>query len=165
MHHPRASGRSGLGDGLGALGLHRVERLRAAGGEDADQVDGDVRIAHRGLDRGRIAQVGLHGMDLADPAERLQVARQFGPAHRDPDAEVALGQRADHVSPQKARSAKDRDEGFRLRSDAMLGPILRVKFGSELAIVSGFVARQHALCLQRNWTALKQFDNRATEPY
>ena len=85
MDHPRAGGRGRLGDGLRALGLHGVKGLRAALGEDADQIDRDIGIAHRGLDRGRIAQIGLHGVDLADPAERLQMAGQFRPPHRDPD--------------------------------------------------------------------------------
>ena len=115
MHHPRARGGGGFGDGLGALGLNRVKRLRAAFGQDADQVDRDVRIAHRGLDGSRIAQIGLHGVDLADPAERLQVAGQFRPPYRHPDPVVALGQRPNHVSPQKPRSAKNRDERFQVR--------------------------------------------------
>ena len=115
MHHPCGHGRGRLGDGLGAVGLYRVKRLRAASGQDADQVDGDVGIAHRRLYRGGIAQIGLHGVDLADPAERLQVTGQFGPPHCHPDAEIALGQRPDHVSPQKARSAENRDERFLVR--------------------------------------------------
>ena len=115
MHHPRADGGCGLGDRVRALGLHGVEGLRAALGQDADQIDGDVGIAHRGLDRGRIAQIGLHGVDLADPAERLQMPGQFRPPHRDPDAVIALGQRADHVSPQKARSAENRDQRVQIR--------------------------------------------------
>ena len=72
-------------------------------------------IAHRGLDRGRVAQIGLHGMDLPDLAERLQMAGQFRPPHRDPDAVIALGQRPDHVAAQKARSAENRDEGVQIR--------------------------------------------------
>ena len=155
-------------DHLGGYALEAQARevLHGLGFED-DQIDGDVGIAHRRLYRGRIAQVGLHGVDLADPAERLQVARQFGAAHGHPDAEVALGQRADHVSPQKARSAKDGDEGFlvrcQVRCHVRSNPAGQIRVVA--AIVSGFVVRRHALCLQRNWTALKQFDNRATEPY
>ena len=96
-------------------GLHGVEILRAALGQDADQIDGDSAIPHRGLDRGRIAQIGLHGVDLADPADRLQVPGQFRPPHRHPDPVIALGQRADHVSAQKTRSAENRDERFLVR--------------------------------------------------
>jgi len=40
-------------------------------------------------------------VNLPDPAERLQVAGQFWPPHRDPNSIVALGQRPDHASPQK----------------------------------------------------------------
>ena len=97
MHHPRADGGGGLGHRAGARALHRLEGLGAALGQDADQIDGGVGVAHRGLDRGRIAQIGLHGVDLADPAERLQMPGQFRPPHRDPDAVIALGQRADHA--------------------------------------------------------------------
>ena len=68
-------------------------------------------VARRGLDRGGIAQIGLHGVDLADPAERLQVAGEFRPAHRHPDAVVALGQRAHDVAAEEARAAIDGDEG------------------------------------------------------
>jgi hypothetical protein len=74
VHHPRACGGGGPGDRLRPLGLHRVKRLRTAFGQSADQVDRDVRIAHRGLDRSRIAQIGLHGVDLPNLAGRLQMA-------------------------------------------------------------------------------------------
>ncbi len=63
-------------------------------------------------DRGRVAQIGLHGVDLADAAERLQMARQFRPAHGDADAVAALGQRPHHVPAQKAGAAEHRDERF-----------------------------------------------------
>jgi hypothetical protein len=46
----RAPGRSRrLGDRFRALGLHRAKGSRAAGREDADQIDGDVGSAHRRL--------------------------------------------------------------------------------------------------------------------
>jgi hypothetical protein len=130
-----------LAIGLGALGLYRVESLRAALGQGADQVDRDVRIAHRRLDGGRIAQIGLHGVDLADPAERLQVPGQFRPPHRHPDPVFALGQRPDHVSPQKPRSAKNRDERFQVRCHGQFlpGRIREISVG-----FSGFAIRQHA---------------------
>ena len=72
-------------------------------------------IAHRRLDRGRIAQIGLHRVDLADLAERLEVPGQFRPPHRDADAVIALAQRPDHVAPQKAGPAENRDQGFQIR--------------------------------------------------
>ncbi len=46
------------------------------------------------LDRGGVAQIGLDRVNLADPAERLQMEGQIGPANSHPDAIVALGQRA-----------------------------------------------------------------------
>ena len=115
MHHPRADRAGGFRHRAGARTLHRVEFLRAALGQDADQVDGGMAVAHRGLDRGRIAQVRLHGVDLADLAERLQMPGEFRAAHRDPDAVIALGQRADHMPPDKARSAENRDERVDIR--------------------------------------------------
>jgi hypothetical protein len=39
---------------------------------------------------------------LADPADRLQVERQFRPAHGDPDAVIAPRQRPHYMPPQKA---------------------------------------------------------------
>ncbi len=83
---------------LGAEGLHGVEALPAALEQDADQVDDDVGVAHRGLDRPGVPDVGLHRVDLADPAERLQMAGEVGPAHRDADAVMALGQRPDQMA-------------------------------------------------------------------
>ena len=111
----RTCGGRGLRHGGGALDVNSIESLRAAACKDADQVDDDARAAGRGLHRRRIAQVGLHGVDLADLAERLQVSRQFGPAHADADAITPLGQRADDMPPQKTRAAEHGDERFRIR--------------------------------------------------
>jgi len=106
MDHPRACGGCGLRYRLRALGLHGVKALGTALGENTDQIDGDVRIAHRGLDGGRVTQIGLDRMDLADPAGRLEMARQCRPADGDPHAIATLAQRADHVSAQKTRAAE-----------------------------------------------------------
>ena len=73
---------------LGAEGLDGVEALPAALEQDADQIDQHIGVARRRLDRRRVAQIGLHRVDLADAAERLQVAGEVGPAHRDADAVV-----------------------------------------------------------------------------
>ena len=70
----------------------------------------DVGVARRGLDRARMAHVGLHRMDLADPAERLQMAGKVRPPHRDADAVVALGQRPDQMAAEEAGAAEDRDQ-------------------------------------------------------
>ena len=127
MHHPRPDRGGRLRHGGCAPSLHGVECLRAALGEDADEIDGDVGIAHRGLDRGRIAQIGLHGVDLADPAQRLQVTGQFRPPHRHPDPVIALAERADHASPQKARPSENRNQGVQI--GCHWDHFLRVKFG------------------------------------
>ena len=79
MDHARAVGGSRERDLLGAVMLHRIEALAAALEQDADQIDDDRGVAHRGLDRARIAQVRLHRMDLADAAERLQMAGELRP--------------------------------------------------------------------------------------
>src|SRR5229473_3823105 len=122
MHHPRADGARRLCHRAGARALHRVEGLRTALGQNADQVDGGVGAAHRGLDGRWVAQIGLHGMDLADLAERLQMACELRPTHRDPDTVVALAERADHVSPHKARSPENRDQSVQIRCHGLRFP-------------------------------------------
>jgi hypothetical protein len=96
----------------GALVLDGFEGLGARFGENADEIDHHRAAARRRGDRFGIAQVGLDGMDLADLAERLEVAGEVGPPHRDPDAVVALGQRPHHVPADKARAAENGDQGF-----------------------------------------------------
>jgi hypothetical protein len=103
-------GRGGAGDGRGALRLDGVEALSAFLVQDADQVDDRVGIAHRRRDRIGKTQIGLHGMDLPDPAERLQVSGQFRAAHRDPDPIVPVGQRPHRMAAEKARAAEDGDQ-------------------------------------------------------
>ena len=110
MDQARADLRGRAGDGAGPRAMDRVETLARALEQDADEVDDDGGVAHRGLDRGRMAHVGLHGMDLADPAERLQMPRELGPAHRDADAVMALRKCAHHVPAQKPGAAEDGDE-------------------------------------------------------
>ena len=96
---------------LGADGLHGLEALPAALEQHADEVDHHVAAAHGRRDRvpGRADWPGP--LDLADPAERLQVAGEIGAAHRDPDAVSALRQRAHDMAAEKARAAEDRDQG------------------------------------------------------
>ena len=57
-----------------------------------------IGIAHGRRDRIRVAQIGLHGVDLADPAHRPQIAAQIGPAHRDADTVAPIGERPHHVA-------------------------------------------------------------------
>src|ERR1700720_71843 len=91
---------------------HRVKTLAAAFEQNADQVDHHIGVAHRRRDRFRVAKIGLHGVNLADPAHRLQMPGQFRPAHRDADAVATLGQRAHHVTTEKTRAAEYCDERF-----------------------------------------------------
>ncbi len=102
--------RRGERDLLGAEALHGVEALAAALEQDAGEVDHHVGVARRGLDRARIAHVGLHGVDLADAAERLQMAGEIGPAHRDADAVVAFRQRAHQMAAEETGAAEHGDQ-------------------------------------------------------
>src|SRR5690606_10177577 len=94
----------------GAVRLHRSEVLRAPLMKNADQIDDMVGTFHGAVDRPADAKIGLHGMDLPDITERLQVTREFRTAHRGADAVSAPGQRPDDVATEKARSAEHGDE-------------------------------------------------------
>ena len=108
MRAPKADAASATASAPNACTASKL--LASALEQDADKIDHHVGAARRGLDRSRVAQVGLHRVDLADPAERLQVAGEFRPAHRDADAVAALAQRAHDVAAEKARAAIDRDQ-------------------------------------------------------
>ena len=95
-----------------AGGLHGCKSLAAAFEQNSDKIDHDRGIARRGHHRIRITQVGLHGMDLADAAERLKVPGQVGAAHRDADAITALRQRAHDIAAEKSGAADDGDQGI-----------------------------------------------------
>src|SRR5690606_28344299 len=56
------------------------------------------------------AKIGLHRLDLADIAERLDMKREIGVAHRDPHAIAALGQRAHDMAADETAAAENRDE-------------------------------------------------------
>ena len=88
--------------------LNGVELLRARLPQYADEIDGGFRIPQGMGDRIWIAQIGLHRMNLPDLAERLQMKREIGAAHGDPDPPAALRQGAHHMPADKARTAKDR---------------------------------------------------------
>ena len=96
--------------------VHRVEALASPFHQHADEIDQHMRVARGRLDRGAVTDIGLHRVNLADPAERLQVIGKLRPAHRDPDTIVAPGQRAHDVAADKTRAAIDGDEGFRIAS-------------------------------------------------
>ena len=102
VDHSGADGACGARHRARAFGLDGVEALPAAFEQNADQVDHHVGIAHHRRDRLRVAHVGLHGMDLADAAKRLQMPAELRPAHRHADAVVPVGQRAHHVAADEA---------------------------------------------------------------
>ena len=109
MEQARARGTGSASHRFRALRLHGVEALAASFEQDADQVDDDIGVARRRLDRLRKAQIRLHRFYLPDPSERLQMAGQLRPAHRDADAVLAVGERAHHVAAEKARAAEHSD--------------------------------------------------------
>ncbi len=130
VDHACAEGRGCERDCLGAEGLHRIEFLPPALEQDADKIDHHVGVARGRFDGGRIAHIGLHGVDLADPSERLQVAGKFGPAHRDANAVAELGQRAYDMAAEESRAAKDGDQGF--EGDG--GHVCSIQSGAEYRI-------------------------------
>ena len=75
MHHAGAGLGRGARDRLGTGDMHGSKALAAALEQDADQIDDDIGAVHRRGNRGRIADIRLHGMNLADAAERLQDSR------------------------------------------------------------------------------------------
>ena len=124
MDELRAGGLGGERHRLGAFGLHRVEALAAALEQNADQVDDDIGVAHRRRDRLRVAQIGLHRVDLPDPAHRPQKAGKLRPAHRDADAVAPPRQRPHHMAAEEARAAEYGDK--RLNGNGGHGALPRV---------------------------------------
>ncbi len=110
MHNARTDFAGGPGNGLSAFGLNRVKALSAALGENANQVHDDAGAAGGCLNRRRVADIGLNGVNLADFSQRLEVSGQFRAADAHPDAVIALGERANHVPAEETRSSEDGDE-------------------------------------------------------
>jgi hypothetical protein len=118
MHElPDASFLCRPGDGPRARHVHGLERLGPRLCRDADQIDDDVGAFQRPRQGRGIAQVGLHGMDLADIAHRLQMTGEIGAAHGRADAPFLAGQRPDGVPAEEARAAKHRDEASLFQSE------------------------------------------------
>ena len=92
----------------------------------------------------------------------LQMEGQFRPPYRDPDAVISLGERADHMPPQKARSSENRDQRVLIRCH---GPISWGQIRSIAGVFNGFAIRQHVRAVQWIWVTVRQFDKRATDPY
>ncbi len=113
----------GLRDVGRALVLHRLEGLLAGGEQDADQIDDRVGAARGGKKRVGVAHIRLHGVDLADAAERLEMAGKFGTPHRHPHARAGLGDGADEMAADKARAPVDGHERLVVENDGHLCPL------------------------------------------
>ena len=59
-----------------------------------------------------MTEIGLHRVDLADAAKRLQVESEVGSAHGHSDQVAAAGQRPHHMAAEEPRAAINGDEGF-----------------------------------------------------
>ena len=107
MHDVRdACGGGGLADRFCAGSVHGLEILAAVFRQHADEIDHGVRVAKRGGDRIRIAQIGLHRRHLTDAAQRLQEEGEVGTPAGDAHAPPAIGQFPDDMAADEARSAE-----------------------------------------------------------
>ena len=141
MDELRAMACGGLRDYLGTFALDGVETLLAALEQDADEIDRCAGVAHGGIDRGRIAHVRLHGVDLPDAPERLQMPGEIGPTHRHANPIPSLGQRPDHMAAEEAGAAEDRDQRFvwdgRHAALSASGSTMRCEYSKVLALYRG----------------------------
>ena len=116
--HARRGG--GLGDVAGAVHMHGLERAL----EDADQIDHRVRALDGGGDGGLVGDVGADELDLAEPAERLQIPGPARVALGGADADAGLQQRLGDVAAEKAAGAEHGHEDVRLgRHGARFAPV------------------------------------------
>jgi hypothetical protein len=127
MHDAGAKGVGCQRHLLGAIAMHGVEFLPAALGQDANQVDQHVGAACGRLDRAAMADIGLDRVNLADPANRLEMSCELRPAHRDADPVMALGQRTYHMPAEETRAAVNGDESIEWTFDAHDGGSLWLK--------------------------------------
>ena len=130
MHDIGNTRRSGgLGHSRRAFGLHRFKGLFAPGGEDADQIDRRLGAAQSGGQRFGIADIGLHRMDLADAAERLEMEGEIGTARRHANAPALARQRPHHMAADEAGAAENRDDAIlgRLNIDHRRKPLMRAR--------------------------------------
>lgn len=101
---------AGLGDGAGAIRLYGRKALAALLLHDADEIDDGVRALHRSGDRSGVAQIGLHRVDLADGADRLEEIGKVRPAHGDAHPVATLDERTHDMAADETGAAEDRDE-------------------------------------------------------
>ena len=109
MHQMLRAGRGrGFGDRAGSGRVDGIERLPPGRIEDSDQIDHRMAALRRGRGRCGITQIGLYAMDLADAAERLQMAGQVRPADGRPDPVSGPRESPDHMTAEKSGSAEYR---------------------------------------------------------
>ena len=99
-----------LGDVRGAERLRALEALWPALVEHSDQVDDRVGILERAADRGPVADIGLHELDLADVAGEPDVAAEVWPAHRNAHPPALPAEGADDMASEEARAAENGDD-------------------------------------------------------
>ncbi len=95
------------GDATGGLRVDAIEIPGAGFGEDADEVDDDIRPGNGGGDRGAVRDAALEGDDLADIARGLEEQGAIRPAHGDAHRVAGLCQMRDDVAPEEAGAAED----------------------------------------------------------
>jgi hypothetical protein len=78
--------------------LHSLEPLAATLEHDAHEVDHRRGPPDRCRDGIRVAEIGLHGMNLANPAQRLQVHGEIGAPDCNANAPTPLGKRPHDVA-------------------------------------------------------------------
>jgi len=85
-----AGGACRFGDGAGAEDMDRIEALAPALAEDRNQIDDGVGVGDGTIDGPAIPEIGLHRLDPADHAERLEIAGEIGAADGGTHAPAAL---------------------------------------------------------------------------
>ena len=94
-------------DTAGKLALQCAESLRAAFGQDADQVDDSVGRRDHRLEIIIVQRVAGNQRHLPDDAHGLKVFRPFGIAAQHDDARALSGEFLDNGAPDKAGPAND----------------------------------------------------------
>ena len=90
--------------------MNGLKGLLAAFGKDSDEIDDGVSTCNRPANGLRIPDIGLNGHDLAHNSHRLKMSRKVRPAHSGANPIAALGQGADHMASDEARSAENGHE-------------------------------------------------------
>jgi hypothetical protein len=96
-----------LGYVFGAKVVNSIKALRAPLMQNANKIYGGMCIPQRVRHGFQVAHIRLDRVNLADISERLQVKCKVGPAGGGTDPPATLRQGAHHMTPDKARAAKD----------------------------------------------------------